>query len=438
MQPDLQSVYGVHSDNPNQPPVVLIHGSLGSRLKDSIAAKEVWPGSLRQLLFSSYLQLGLDIDPHTLLPKPSNLKTAGIAESAGGQDFYGRIMETLESVGHYQRAEPGTPASMGAKRYYVFEYDWRQDNVQSARRLHEFIESIRSDYHNPELKVDVVAHSMGGLITRYYARYGTQDVLNDNEFPVNLEGENSLRRVIILGTPNLGAHSSLRILLRGYKVVFGSVPPEIAATFPSTYQVLPHAIAQSYIDLAGEPVSLDHFSVEEFWKRFQFSIFKPEIEQRIRSKYGSNASEADRYLATLKNYFNKHLERGRRFSWSLTVPVPQSQMKYIVFGGDCVRTPARAVVERDGVEFHLRLRPSEIKNPQAGVDYESLMYAPGDGTVTKSSLLARQSSDPSQERHQYSNFAVDYPIFLCEDHGQLTGNLDFQNNLLHALLSADR
>jgi len=38
----------------------------------------------------------------------------------------------------------------------------------------------------------------------------------------------------------------------------------------------------------------------------------------------------------------------------------------------------------------------------------------------------------------YGRILFDYPVFLCERHTRLTGNIDFQNNLLHALLSVDR
>jgi len=437
LKTDLKRLYATQAGNPDQPPVVIIHGALGGRLEDSVTAKEHWPGSLRNVLFSDYRTLRLEIDPDTLVPLPSDLVTSGIAKGVGNVDFYGRIMSTLEDVAGYKSSVPGTPAVRGQRRYYVFSYDWRQDNVATARKLDKFITKIRDDYQQPELKVDVIAHSMGGLITRYFVRYGTTDVLDDNEFPVNQSGAERIRRVILLGTPNLGSVGALRTLIRGYKVGFGAVPPEVVATFPSTYQVLPHAITNWFVTMDGRPLERDQFSADDFWEAFRYSVFSDEVKQNVREQY-ENDIEAEAYLALLQRYFRRHIERARRFSWSLTVPVPDLQLRYIVFGGDCLPTPARAVVEPVGDDWMLRLAPGEIAKPLPGVDYDTLMLEPGDGTVTKASLLAKQSTDPTIARHKYSNFPVDYPVFLCEKHSQLTGNIDFQNNLLHALLSVDR
>jgi len=82
-----------------------------------------------------------------------------------------------------------------------------------------------------------------------------------------------------------------------------------------------------------------------------------------------------------------------------------------------------------------RLKPSDISKPLPGIDYEALMLEPGDGTVTKASLLARDILDPTIERHEYSFFPIDYPIFLCEGHSTLTSNINFQDNLLNIVLS---
>ena len=49
---DLYRLYSTQTGNPDQPPVVLIHGALGSRLYDPVTGDEHWPGNLGELAFS--------------------------------------------------------------------------------------------------------------------------------------------------------------------------------------------------------------------------------------------------------------------------------------------------------------------------------------------------------------------------------------------------
>ena len=63
------------------------------------------------------------------------------------------------------------------------------------------------------------------------------------------------------------------------------------------------------------------------------------------------------------------------------------------------------------------------------------MAKPGDGRVTKPSLLARETLDPSAPYHEESYFPLAYSFFLCDQHSDLTSNVHFQDNLLHTLLS---
>ena len=143
------------------------------------------------------------------------------------------------------------------------------------------------------------------------------------------------------------------------------------------------------------------------------------------------------YRKTLEAYFEKSLERARRFVWSLTVPLPEGHPGLIVFGGDCSPTPARILVEEvDGIS-EIRMYPDEVTMPEPGVDYDALLLEPGDASVTKASLLGRNTIDPSVRRHEYSFFPLHHVFLLCEEHNSLTGNVSFQNNLLHSLLSLD-
>ncbi|UUZ65561.1 hypothetical protein LP417_14485 [Polaromonas sp. P1-6] len=98
-------------------------------------------------------------------------------------------------------------------------------------------------------------------------------------------------------------------------------------------------------------------------------------------------------------------------------------------------TPARLLVEQLDGRDTVRLTPSEIAAPRPGVPYDELMIEPGDGRVTKPSLLARETLDPGAPQNEDSFLPVAYAFFLCEDHALLTGNINFQDNLLNVLLS---
>src|SRR5581483_3118861 len=172
------------------------------------------------------------------------------------------------------------------------------------------------------------------------------------------------------------------------------------------------------------------------WQRFQWSVYNPAVQQRIRKGY-KDPAQADAYIATLQAYFVRTLERARRFIWSITFEEPVSPVKLVVFGGDCVLTPARAVIEPDGAETRARLFPQEVQHKAPGVDYARLMLEPGDGEVTKPSLLARQSLNPVAPRSDALFFPLAWSFFLCENHERLTGNINFQDNLLNVLLTRE-
>ena len=434
-RPDLERLYGHSVGAVNQPPVILIHGLGGAKLRAVDSGEEYWPGPVRKLLFSDYSDLALDIDARSLQPLDHKLEAYGITDRAAGRDFYGAIIDTLATAGGYQQGELGQPVPPGQRNLYIYVYDWRQDNVESTKGLDELIEQIRLDYSDPQLKVDIIAHSMGGLITRYFVRYGTEDVLDSNDFPVNNYGAERIRRVILLGTPNLGSVGAVQNFIEGRKLGFGHMPTEVMLTMPSTYQLFPHPLNDWIVTSSGKTLQRDLFDVE-LWERFQWSIFDPRVQERIISQADNSAAGRAR-VDLLRRYFGKYLERARRFVWSLTIGLESPSVRYVVFGGDCALTPARIVVEEIDEESIVRLWPKKVKTKLPGIDYEELMLEPGDGTVTKASLLARNSLDPAVPRHKYSFFPVDYAFFLCEKHDQLTANINFQDNLLHALLSID-
>ncbi len=435
--PDLSRLYASGMEEARTPPVILIPGVLGSRLFDRNKRTEVWPGSTLHLLAGSKQDLALPFDPATLSPLADGLEPTGLFEEVLNADFYGAILRTLRQSGGFVAGKPGTRADPRVRQYYVFAYDWRQDNVTTAKRLDDLIEQIRRDYGDPTLRVNVIAHSMGGLITRYYLRYGTVDALEgEGDFPLNMAGAAKVGTVVLLGTPNLGSLSSLQSMLLGHRVGLRRVEPEVLATMPSIYQLLPHPLTDWSVDPGGKDLDLDLYDVST-WKRMQWSVFDPTVIDRLRARF-TRPAEANAYVAALQAYFARNLERARRFIWSVTFEEPSSPVKFVVFGGDCVLTPARLVIEPQGGRSLARLFPEDVRHKVAGVDYGRLMLEPGDGEVTKPSLLAREALNPVAPRNNALFFPLAYAFFLCEDHERLTGNVNFQDNLLNVLLARER
>ncbi|SDK53432.1 triacylglycerol lipase [Actinopolyspora mzabensis] len=61
---------------------------------------------------------------------------------------------------------------------HAFEYDWTQSNKQSAAELASYVDNVLAE--TGANKVDIVNHSMGGLVTRWYMKElgGHTDVAN--------------------------------------------------------------------------------------------------------------------------------------------------------------------------------------------------------------------------------------------------------------------
>lgn len=431
--PDLERLYRNAREGHHQPPVILIPGILGTRLHDN-AGHEIWPGSTLKLLTSRYPELALAIAPQSLQPVVDDLRPAGLFESATGRDYYSRILQVLGAAGGYVAGSAGTPVTDTRPRYYVLAYDWRQDAIATVGLLDRLIEQVRVDHGQPHLQVDIIGHSMGGLIARYYARYGTRDLLDGNEFEVTHSGAQKIRRLILVGAPNLGSVEAMHSLIVGANLGFRETFPEVIMTMPAIYQLFPHALHEWLYTTGGQALERDQFDAY-IWKRFEMGPWSPALRRRIIQRMGE--LEGQQYLATLEAYFHHHLERARRFTWSLSVPEPEGGVRPVIFGGDCDLTPARLVVEEVDGESTLRLWPKQIAHAEPGVDYEGLMMEPGDGTVTKASLLSRNVLDPTVTRHPYLHFSASSVFFICERHDVLTSNITFQDNLLHVLLSVD-
>lgn len=439
-KPNLARLYQLnHSSQAEEVPLILTHGILGSKLRYKNSKLEIWPGNVSKLVFSKYKDLAYEIDNVTIEPKQHNQEAHSIMDSISGFKIYQEIIDTLVQHGGYQLASVSDVYSPGRK-LYIFNYDWRQDNVKSAQELDKFIKKIQSKHpkkpgQEQDQKVDIVAHSMGGLITRYYMRYGTKDVLNDGKFEANLNGARNIRKAIFLGTPNLGLVLSVNRFVNGYKFGLKTIPIEVMITMPSIYQMLPHSFTNWIVDLKGKNIPMDIFNYKT-WQKYSWAIYDPVVREVIIDTEEDSAL-AHQKLKTLELYFAKNLSRAKRFLLALSENLDNYTHEFIMMGGDCAKTPARLVMEYYNDKFLIRTMPSQVTQKFDDINYEQLMLEPGDGHVTKSSLLARVKLDPTAARPESSFFPMKYKIMLCETHRTLTSNITFQDNLLDILLSND-
>lgn len=118
-----------------------------------------------------------------------------------------------------------------AANYFEFPYDWRRDNRLIASRLRALIDrelpKWRRHTDNPDAKVIFLAHSMGGLIARYYVEV--------------LKGFRDTKALITFGTPHRGSINAIDYLANGYRkagISLGRLT-SVMRSLPSVYQLLP-------------------------------------------------------------------------------------------------------------------------------------------------------------------------------------------------------
>ncbi|KAA6412142.1 MAG: hypothetical protein FRX48_04292 [Lasallia pustulata] len=146
----------------------------------------------------------------------------------------------------------------GRLRVHDYGYDWRLSPHLLSRKLVKFLESLPSNQAGVPLAergVTVVAHSLGGLITRHTV----------NERP------ELFAAVLYAGTPQ-HCVNVLGPLRNGDEVLFSSrvLTAQVNFTMRSTFALLPE-VGRCFIDKeTKEEYPVDFFNVEH-WKEYRFS-----------------------------------------------------------------------------------------------------------------------------------------------------------------------
>jgi pimeloyl-ACP methyl ester carboxylesterase len=264
--------------------VVLLPGITGSVLRDD-RGRDLWAptaGTVARALVTlgrsvSELEL-LDENVDDGVTAPVLIPDLHLIPGLWKIDGYSKLSAYL------QRQFAVTPG----RNFFAFPYDWRRDNRVAARRLKDQTDRWLREWRRqvPDAKLILVAHSMGGLVARYFLEC--------------LEGWRDTRRLVTFGTPYRGSLNALDFLLYGWRKSLGPVPmPDLSRllqSFPSVYQLLPIYPCLDQGDgrlvrvseAAGLP-QLDPVRVRAA------DAFHREIERAVAAHQGDEAYRCGRY-----------------------------------------------------------------------------------------------------------------------------------------------
>jgi len=151
----------------------------------------IWQGALSQAEIKDYYDSGkphnatTQLEPVIIVPGiMGSWNVSGRWQIDPIFHTYDNLMEALMAAGY---KEPSVLEPKGD--LFTFPYDWRQDNNITANLLKQKIQEVKAI--TGASKVDIIAHSMGGLVTRSY--------VEGNDY------QNDIDQVVFLGTPHQGS-----------------------------------------------------------------------------------------------------------------------------------------------------------------------------------------------------------------------------------------
>jgi pimeloyl-ACP methyl ester carboxylesterase len=399
------------------PPAVIVPGIMGSGLARPDETR-VWlnlRNAVGQYNLSLPFVLPLSESRDELRPG-SLLGTEHRLPRMFGFTEYYDLLELLEAAGFQPAKKTGGRGLV----HHVFAFDWRRDLVESVRRLDETLEALADARGDRDTRFNIVGHSMGGLIARYYLRYGTAEP--QPGLPVTWAGARRIKSMVLVAVPNGGSIHSLEAMLYGNRVglSYTTLAASVIARMPSVYQILPPAGAPALLDASCQPIQADLHDIAT-WERFGWGPFGSTSIRRLsglednRDKIGY-----DEFLAAV-------LQRARDFHRALAHPAAtRCPVPVTLLGGDCMPTLASCIVPEKRGSFP-RFEPLNRNEAEC-------MFDAGDGRVTRASVLGSHLAG-AEESESGSGYGEVGRTFLgSADHHGIYKEPTFQSVLLRQLL----
>ncbi len=426
-------------EGPGRNPVIVIHGFLGAQLVDDHDGELVWGRfSLGEMLRGSNYrklthpmkfgvplrELQSDVKPTALLEK-SEIQFLGFQIS---MDNYDVLVNSLAAAGYV----PDTRLLPQDKHFYsqfIFYYDWRRDIAENAAKLAGFIQEKRqylqrqylelyglSDY---DVHFDLIGHSMGGLVARYYLRYGAEPLPEDEDaaFPLTWAGSRYVDKVVVIGTPNAGYVDTLIEMTAGLRLVSGApaYEPAVVGSFVSAYQMLPDA-GRGHVVWSDNGEEVDYFH-PEVWETLNWGLASPAEDSWLARILPETESAEERRKIAL-DHLRKCLKQARIFKRvMLEYGDPPENVAVYLIAGDAVETNHTLGVDRKNGKIEVLRREA------------------GDGKVTAAS--ARLDLRDGGEWVPFAVSPIDWTgvFYLQGGHMGIMNGDAFASNLRYVLLA---
>ena len=293
--------------------LIFVPGYYGTSLKDSRTNKRVFITTARYLFGSDPVSLhvrDLATPPGPELVTDAVMDKVRVLPGLFSVDVYGQFMARLAKLANARGAE-----------FVPFAYDWRQDLTETARRLHETVRELRA---RGITDVEIVAHSMGCLVTAYYLGYGDQA---PEDARLTWAGAAEVKRAVLMAGPYRGAFSVFRNMQLGAKIGSNSsyLPAETVASMPASYQLLPMLDFHLFA-FDGRRVSFEVADVAQ-WERHRHGLLKNiDLAEDIR----------DRRRAFLAAQLTRARAFAQRLEFTGDAPPAELQILQLVGSGNPV------------------------------------------------------------------------------------------------------
>lgn len=240
-----------------QRPLIFIPGIAGSRLESpDVVDNPLWPS----LNIPASSRLTLDPQEQQVRVRATDVIRRSSIVPVG--DVYATLLENLVNEVGYVEYESFDVAGTGCDpqnhgknnnpTLFVFPYDWRKSNSSedNITRLESYITCVRQIH--PNTQIDILTHSMGGLLARRYM----------------LDHPNDVRKFITIAAPWLGAPKAINVLETGEFVdsKFGRLLTKgafkkLSEFFPGVHELLP---SESYFALNGRPLAVNGQAINDY------------------------------------------------------------------------------------------------------------------------------------------------------------------------------